>query len=230
MQKFSPSVPLLLLAGAALAVAGCKSFVKPVEARTDTQLAGDIQAKLSAIPAFSGPNSPTLQVAVNHGVATLDGQADNDNDRLLAATDASQVPGVHEVVNDLTVPTDQASLCAPPPVHVRHHIRRHHEPAPEMASAPPPPPAPVAPPPPPAPVYAAAPAPMCACGPVPVAVPAPVVAYGYAPVPAVGIGIGLYGRGYYGRGYYGGRGYVRPVRPYGGYYGRGGGGRGFARR
>lgn len=212
MRKIPSSVPLLLLAGAALAVAGCKSFVKPVEARTDAQLAGDVQTKLSAIPAFSGPNSPTLQVAVNHGVATLNGQADNDNDRLLAATDAGQVPGIHEVVNDITLPSDQASLCAPPPVHVRHHVRHHHPAPPEMASAPPPPM-------PPAPVYASAP--MCACGPVPapVVVPAPVYAYGY-PVPAVGIGIGFYGRGYYGRGYHGGR----------GYYGGRGGGHGYGRR
>ncbi len=92
MRKIPSSIPLLLLAGAALAVAGCKSFVKPVEAKTDTQLAGDIQAKLSAVPDFSGPNSPAVQVAVTHGVATLTGQALNDNDRQLAAADASQVP------------------------------------------------------------------------------------------------------------------------------------------
>lgn len=214
MRKFSPSIPLLLLAGAALAVTGCKSFVKPVEAKTDTQLAGDVQARLSAVPAFSGPNSPTMHVAVAHGVATLTGQADNDNDRQLAANDASQVPGIHEVVNDLAVSGDQAPLCAVPPTPVHHHIRHRRVSAPEVASesVAPPPPAPIAPP----PVYASASAPMCTCGPVPVAVPAPVVvpapvyAYGYAPVPAIGIGIGFYGH----------RGYVRHIHPYGGFYAR----------
>jgi|GEM_PF-6358610 len=223
MRTFSSSA-LLLAAGALLSLAGCKNMEKPVLARTDAQLAGDIQSKLSSDQTFSGPESPDLHVAVTNAVATLSGQAIDDNARLQAATDASQVPGVKEVVNDITVPTaETANACLPPVAHhASMHTHRKHEPIQLASNYVPPAPAPE-PLPAPAP---APPPPACDCGPAPVAapvvMPAPVVvpvrpmyAYGYAPT--VGIGVGIYGRpGYYGRGF------VRPIRPYGGYGFRGG--------
>jgi hypothetical protein len=219
MKRIAPPALLLVSAAALLALAGCKSFEKPVHAaRSDAQIAGDIQTKLSSEPAFSGDNSPDLHVAVTNGVATLSGQAPDDSARLMAATDASKVDGVREVVNDMSLPGEQsqnqnsASCVAPHRVH--HHAKTQSERAPELASSyvpPAPEPAPVAPPPPP-------PAPACGCGaayyaPAPVAVPAPVVAYGYGYAPAIGIGI--YGRPGFVR-----PGYVGAVRAYG--YGRGG--------
>ena len=229
---------LLLAAGAIFTLAGCKSINQPVLARPDAQLAGDIQSKLSADKAFSSPDSPDLQVAVANGVATLTGVATDDNSRLEAGTDASQVPGVKQVVNDLTLPAPEvADSCLPPaPVHhASMQVRRHHEPLPELASnyvPPAPAPAPVAPPPPPppAPTYIAPP-PAVVVPPAPVVVPPAVgvvvpvrpLYYGYA---RPYVGIGIYGRPGYVRPGYVRPGFGRPVRPYGFYRG---GGRNFRR-
>jgi hypothetical protein len=213
-----PSPALLLAAAALVSLAGCKNMEKPVLARTDAQLAGDIQSKLSGDKTFSTPDSPDVHVAVTNGVATLSGETPDSNVRLQAATDASQVAGVKEVVNDIALPTTEtADACVPPAPahHASLHLHRRHERAPEMASAyVPPAPEPIAPP--PAPAYV--PQPDCNCGPV--AVPAPVVVparpaiYGYGYGPAIGVGI--YARpGFVGRGY----GYARPYGFRGGFRG-----------
>jgi hypothetical protein len=221
MQRITPPALLLVSAAALLALAGCKNFEKTVHAaRSDSQIAGDIQTRISSEPAFSTTDSPNVNVAVTNGVATLSGQAPDDHARLIAATDASKVDGVHEVVNDMTLAGEQIAQNQNPdpsacivPHRVHHHAKQKVERAPELASSyvpPAPAPAPVAPPPPPppAPVYAAAPS--CGCGAVAVA-PAPVVAYGYGYAPAIGVGI--YARPGFVR-----PGYVGAVRPYG--YGR----------
>lgn len=210
MQRFTPPV-LLLLSAALVMLIGYRSLEKTVSAaRSDAQIAGDIQAKLSSEPAFSRAGSPNVHVAVTNGVATLSGQVPDNQARLMASTDASKVDGVKEVVNDLTLANaknqsqnQNTSVCTPPH-RVHHRARAKTEHAPELASdfvppapTPAPEPAPVAPP--PAPVY-----PPCACVPMvvlpaTVMVPAPPVVYAFGFPPAVGIGI-----------------YARPgwVRPY----------------
>ena len=238
MQWTLRSTTFLLGAAALIALAGCKSLDKPVLARTDAQIAGDVQNNLSKESSLAGPD---IQVAATNGVVTLTGQANDDDARLLASTDASKVLGVKQVVNDLTVTSDQTQAvnsCVPP-VH-KHHARLRTEkklPPLELSETAPPPP-PTAPAPAPEPVAPPPPAPACNCGvayaPAPMVaavVPPPVVypvrpIYGYGP----GIGVGIYAR----PGFYGRPGFVRPVRPYG-FYGRGGGFarpgvRGFARR
>lgn len=190
MRKFL--FPSLMLAAVLLtAFTGCKNLEKPVLARTDAQLAGDIQSKLMGDKTFSSPESPDVHVAVTNGVATLSGEAADDNARILAGSDASQVNGVKQVVNDITVPSGEAAQeCVPPaPVHRAHlRVKARHERAPELASS----------------YEAPAPAPMMA--PPPVYAPAP--AYFVPPAPVVvPVRPLFYGR--YHRGYWG-----RPARPY----------------
>jgi hypothetical protein len=209
MQRFTSPALLLVSAAALLTLAGYKSLEKPVSAaRSDTQIAGDIQTKLSAEPAFSGAASPDVRVAVTNGVATLSGQAPDDHTRLMAATDASKVDGVKEVVNNMTLldaqPKNQNTSACPVPRRVRHRAKTRIEHAPELASSfvpPVPEPAPVAPqpaPPQPAPAFAPPP---CGCVPMvvmpaPIVVPAqPVFAWGFAPP----IGVGIWARPGWGR-------------------------------
>ena len=202
MQRFTSSTLLLVSAAALLALAGCQT-IPPV--RSDAQIASDIQAKLSAQPAFSGAGSTDVHVTVSSGVATLSGPAPDDNTRRMAATYASKVDGVKELVNDMTLLDEQSrnrniAVCAPPRrVHRRVRMKREH--APELASSfvppapepesvvPPPAPAPAPLPPPPAPAFAP---PTCVCVPMvvlpaPIMVPVrPLIVYGFAPVFATG--------------------------------------------
>jgi hypothetical protein len=77
-----------------LTLAGCK---KPVD---DAALTTNIQTALSGDPSIS--RQPIL-VAVQSGVATLSGNVSDDTARSVSAQDAARVPGVKEVVNNLTV-------------------------------------------------------------------------------------------------------------------------------
>src|SRR5215467_7287237 len=85
------------LVSLALFAAGC--------ARTDQQVAADVQKKISA-----DNNIPDKQVTVSStgGVVTLSGNVTSDAARNAAANDAAQVPGVKTVVNNLQV-TGEAS-------------------------------------------------------------------------------------------------------------------------
>jgi hypothetical protein len=156
-----------LLAGALLFAAGCnKGQTAAQPARTDQQVANDVQAKISAESALNGQN---IQVGVVNGIATLSGTANDDASRALAGNDAGSVDGVKTVVNNLTVePPKQAAaapVAAPPPVEKKRKHREEKQvaeatppaaPAPAPEPAPveqqAPPPAPVPPPPPPQPV------------------------------------------------------------------------------
>jgi hypothetical protein len=156
----------ILLASALLFAAGCQKEQTAVQpARTDQQIANDVQAKISAESALSGQN---IQVGVVNGIATLSGTANDDASRALAGNDAGSVDGIKTVVNNLTVePPRQAAapVTAPPPVAEKK--RRHREEK-QVAEAQPPaapvpapapveqqptqPPVPATPPPPPQPV------------------------------------------------------------------------------
>jgi hypothetical protein len=160
------ALPALACALVALSlVSGCKNLQpaqQPV-ARTDQQVAGDIQSKIHGESALAGQN---IQVGVSGGVATLNGTVTDEASRALAANDSGTVDGVKTVVNNLTVQSAaQPSAPAPAPAETRkpdaHHDRRPVQaqatPAPQPAprpvndapqqqqqavAAPPPPPAP----------------------------------------------------------------------------------------
>jgi hypothetical protein len=142
-------------------------------ARSDAQIASDVQQKISA-----DNNVPNKQVTVssNNGVVTLSGTAGSEVERAAAANDAAMIDGVRTVVNNLTlqaqapppVPVDQtqpeeaaAPARKPSPRHAARSSRHGYDaplvtsepaqPAPAMAPtpvantapAPPPPPKPV---------------------------------------------------------------------------------------
>ena len=85
----------------ALVIAGCN------RARNDAQIAGDVVTGIN-----SDANVPTKQITVTSkdGVVTLAGNVTSDAERNAAAADASHVPGVKTVVNNLQVaPTTAAA-------------------------------------------------------------------------------------------------------------------------
>jgi BON domain len=91
-----------------LLTAGC------AKAPTDAQLASQVQDKFSQ---DSGLQGKQLSAQAANGVVTLSGTVDNDAQRDAAARYASAMPGVKEVVNNLTVapPTPVAQEPPPPP-------------------------------------------------------------------------------------------------------------------
>jgi len=97
----------LTLASLVLLVAGCNH--SPA-ARTDAQIASDVQNKIN-----SDNNLPDKQVTINanNGVVTLTGNVSSDQARNAAATDAAQVEGVKTVVNNLQVASATASNTEP---------------------------------------------------------------------------------------------------------------------
>jgi len=91
----------------ALGVSGCKSTPKP----DDNSLNSAVQQRLTNDTAIS---SEPIQSSVQDGVATLQGTVSSEAAKALAASDASQVPGVKNVVNSLTVQTAQAAPTPAP--------------------------------------------------------------------------------------------------------------------
>ncbi len=102
---------LVALLGLGLAV-GCQ------KARTDAQIAADVQGKINADPAMQ---SRQYTVAANNGVVTLSGYVSNDTERAVAANDAAQIPGVKTVINDLQIAQPETAQA------------QEQEPAPEPA-------------------------------------------------------------------------------------------------
>lgn len=97
----------LTLASLVLLVAGCNHTPA---ARTDAQIASDVQNKIN-----TDNNLPDKQVTINanNGVVTLTGNVSSDQARNAAATDAAQVEGVKTVVNNLQVAPATASNTEP---------------------------------------------------------------------------------------------------------------------
>ncbi len=94
-------------------ISGCKSQ-KPTEppvARTDQQIANDIQGKIQAESALTGQS---IQISVSNGVATLSGTVKDDASRALAGNDTGTVDGVKTVVNNLTVQPEERAMAAAP--------------------------------------------------------------------------------------------------------------------
>jgi hypothetical protein len=154
-------------------LAGCKA--SPPAPADDASLTSAVQSRISGDGALT---SESIQSSVQSGVATLNGNVSSEAARSLAAADASQVPGIKIVVNNLTVQAPAPAVDAlaappppppppPPPAAPKAKqpptikpkpapvVREAPPAAPEVASAPPPPsveaPAPAPPPPPPPP-------------------------------------------------------------------------------
>ncbi|HUY94514.1 MAG TPA: BON domain-containing protein [Terracidiphilus sp.] len=98
------AVLLVLVVG----VAGCRQ--QP--ARTDQQIATDVQTKIKSESALATQN---IQVSVANGVATLSGTVTDEASRALAGNDSGTVDGVKTVVNNLTVQPQQAAQAEPAP-------------------------------------------------------------------------------------------------------------------
>jgi hypothetical protein len=133
------------------------------KAPNDAQIQSDVQAKISADSGLAGKQ---LGIQAASGAVTLSGNVDNDAQRDAAARYAAGVPGVKQVINNLTVtpPAPPAAAEAPPAPaepakslkHKSHPKATEEAPAspqPEVAQnmTPPPAPAPAPPPPPPPP-------------------------------------------------------------------------------
>ncbi|MDR3736783.1 MAG: BON domain-containing protein, partial [Acidobacteriaceae bacterium] len=163
---------LTAMAAVALVVAmaaGCKHQQGAQAARTDQQIAGDIQAKIQGESALASQN---IQVSVANGVATLNGTVGDDASRALAANDSGTVAGVKTVVNNLTVqPAQQTSIAPAVAEAPRKEARNERSSQQQARYVPQPQPQPQ--PAPQQPVRSAPPAPVQAAAPV--APPRPVV-------------------------------------------------------
>src|SRR5208282_6178561 len=105
-MKIKVSLYSLFALALILAVlAGCSR--KP--ARTDAQIASDVQSKFYGDPMIE---SRQIQVQAAGGVVTLNGDVTSDTERVAAAGDAAAVDGVRTVVNNLQV---QQALAVPSP-------------------------------------------------------------------------------------------------------------------
>lgn len=126
-----------LLAVSALALAfslaGCKASPS-APAPDDASLTSALQSRFAGDGALS---TEPIQSSVKDRVATLNGTVSSEAARSLASADASQIPGIKTVVNNLTVQTPPPAVTAaatpPPPL-----------PAPKPAAAPKPKPVPTA--------------------------------------------------------------------------------------
>jgi len=90
--KLFPISAALLLA--LVVVTGCTKF----GARSDSQVASDVQSKLNS---DSNIQNKQIGVAADKGVVTLTGTVNSDLERTAAANDAGQIEGVKTVVNNL---------------------------------------------------------------------------------------------------------------------------------
>jgi hypothetical protein len=96
------SLTAIVLATAALLTIGCN------KARTDAQIASDIQAKINADQAVQNKQ---IAVLAAQGVVTLSGSVSSDAERGAVAKDAAAVTGVRTVVNNLTVQPGDTSAA-----------------------------------------------------------------------------------------------------------------------
>jgi outer membrane biosynthesis protein TonB len=147
----------------ALSVAGCKSSTPAAPPADDASLTTAVHSRLTGDSALA---TEPIMTSVQNGIVTLNGNVSSEAARSLAAADASQIPGVKTVVNNLSVQpaapvaaAEPPAIPAPTPVPAPRKVvsKPAAKPAPierHEAAPQPPPPAPV-----PAPAPVAAPAP-----------------------------------------------------------------------
>ena len=97
--------------GAVVLVAVFAAAVGCSKPPNDAQVASDIQAKFNA---DSGLHGKQLGVQAANGTVTLSGAVDNDAQRDAAAQYAASIPGVKQVVNNLTVGSAETAQTPPP--------------------------------------------------------------------------------------------------------------------
>src|SRR5436309_3880422 len=101
----------VVLLSLTLVSVGCRGGFGGFGARSDSQIAADVQSKIN-----TDNNVPDKQVTINsnNGVVTLSGNVSSDMARNAAANDAGQVSGVKTVVNNLQVTPVAAANTLPP--------------------------------------------------------------------------------------------------------------------
>ncbi len=92
-------------------LSGCKS-----KAADDASLTSAVSTQLSADSSLAGQQ---IQPTVQAGVVTLSGGVSNDAQRTIAARDASAVPGIKEVVNNISLASAVAAAPTPAPLSVQ---------------------------------------------------------------------------------------------------------------
>ncbi len=147
--KNHPTLQALLAATAlalAFSLAGCKasSSAPPAD---DASLTAALQSRIAGDGALS---AEPIQSSVKDQVATLNGAVSSEAARALASADASQIPGIKTVVNNLTVQTAPPAVTAaatPPPPAPKPGAapKTKSKAAPVTRQAPPPPAEPPAP-------------------------------------------------------------------------------------
>ena len=106
--KSAGAVLTLALLLAIAALSGCSKSANVAE-RTDAQVAGDVQTRISGDPALSGRQ---ISINADKGVVTLSGNVNSDAEVTSALNDAQQAQGVKQVVSRLAV---QQASAAPAP-------------------------------------------------------------------------------------------------------------------
>ena len=102
----------VVLVSLALVSVGCRSGFGGFGARSDSQIAADVQNKIN-----TDSNVPDKQITINsnNGSVTLSGNVSSEMARNAAANDAGQVSGVKTVINNLQVaPVAAANTPAQP--------------------------------------------------------------------------------------------------------------------
>ncbi|HLH52292.1 MAG TPA: BON domain-containing protein [Verrucomicrobiae bacterium] len=126
------------LLAVAVGVTGCQSNRDRTtgQAINDKMTAFNVNHALSSDPVLKFPD---VKVHVYNGNAQLTGFVDSEDQRNRAAEIASGVPGVSQVINEITIkptPTGRAIIRDP----LKGHERLPETPAPNTAPEPPPPP------------------------------------------------------------------------------------------
>ena len=80
--------------------------------KSDAQLSGDVQNKISSEGSLQGRQ---VGVQAHDGTVTLSGTVNSDAEKIAASNAASRVEGVHQVLNNLTVAPQQAEATQPEP-------------------------------------------------------------------------------------------------------------------
>jgi len=106
--RISPYVSVLALVLVLGVAVGC------TKAPNDAQIASNVQSSFSA---DSGLQGKQLGVQAANGTVTLSGIVDNENQRSAAARYAAAVPGVKQVINNITVaePPAETGMAQPAP-------------------------------------------------------------------------------------------------------------------
>src|SRR5579859_815092 len=110
---------VLTLALLIAAISGCSKSANVSAERSDAQVAGDVQTRISSDSTLTGRQ---ISINADKGVVTLSGTVDSDAEVTSALNDAQQAQGVKQVVSRLAV--QQASAAPEPEVQQPEPPRR----------------------------------------------------------------------------------------------------------